>query len=82
MSFWENALSPPSKKKKDIHPVPSSSNKIQRFPNATTTEHERIELSKPYFVIIYKLFLSRDFLYIEFNRIINQTTLYEYSAVA
>ena len=61
MSFRGNALSLPSKKKKDIHPAPSLSNKIQSSPNATTTEPERIELSKPYFIIIYKLFLSRDF---------------------
>ena len=75
MSFWGNALLPPSKKKKDIHPAPSSSNKIQSSPNATTTQPERIDLSKPSFVKIYKPFLSRDF--IEFNRIVNQTTLFD-----
>ena len=82
MSFWGNALSPPCKKKKDIHLAPSLSNKVQSSPNATMKELKRIELSKPYFVITYKLFLSRDFLYVEFNRIVNQTILYGYSAVA
>nr|XP_047135389.1 uncharacterized protein LOC124812593 [Hydra vulgaris] len=46
MSFWGNTISPPSKKKKDIHPAPSSSNETRSFLNATTTEPARIEISK------------------------------------
>nr|XP_047132591.1 uncharacterized protein LOC124805781 [Hydra vulgaris] len=45
MSFWGNTISPPSKKKKDIHPAPSSSNETRSFPNATTTEPARIEIN-------------------------------------
>nr|XP_047139053.1 uncharacterized protein LOC124814973 [Hydra vulgaris] len=45
MSFWGNTISPPSKKKKDIHPAPSSSNETRSFLNATTTEPARIEIN-------------------------------------
>ncbi|XP_047144174.1 uncharacterized protein LOC124817793 [Hydra vulgaris] len=45
MSFWGNTISPPSKKKKDIHPAPSSLNETRSFLNATTTEPARIEIN-------------------------------------
>ncbi|XP_065679008.1 uncharacterized protein LOC124814973 [Hydra vulgaris] len=56
MSFWGNTISPPSKKKKDIHPAPSSSNETRSFLNATTTEPARIEIT--YFLAFFNLDLT------------------------